>query len=150
MSSRDTLFRGLVLAMLGIALAGTACNVEEDPERESQDSERTKAIEMPLDKVVIDNVDYFGGDRTDWKYFTIPSDGIVKVVINFDDENASPEIEVINAVGQVLSNLDLPESSEFLRQLSIQGEPGNYYLHIYVEEGATDYSVEVKFTPGGG
>jgi len=148
MSTRDTLCCGLALMLLAGTLAA-GCNVEDDPERESKDSERTSALEMPINKVIIDNVDFFGGDRTDWKYYTLPSDGLCKVVINFDDESASPEIEVINSVGQVLSNLDLPESSEFLRQLSFRATPGNYYLHIFVEEGSTDYSVEVTFTPGG-
>lgn len=133
-------------ALLLVALA--ACAVEDDPERNSKDSERTKAVEMPLDRVVIDNIDQ-DGDQTDWKYVIIPANGLAKVIINFDNENAEPQVEVINAVGQVLSNLDLPESSQFLRQLSFQVQPGTYYLNIYVDEGATDYSVEVQFSPGG-
>ena len=137
----------LAILLVLVTLAGASCAVEEDPERNSQDSARTAALEMPLNKVVIDNIDYFGGDQTDWKYFTIPSDGLVRVIANFDDKSASPNIEVINEVGQVLSDLDLPESNEFLRQLSFQGKPGNFYLHIFVGEGVTDYSVEVTFTP---
>lgn len=124
-----------------------ACNVEDDPERNSPDSERTKAIEMPVDRVIIDNIDHFNGDRTDWKYFVIPSDGLVRVLVNFDNENASPEVEVINDVGQVMSNLELPESNQFLRQLSFTAKPGTYYIHIWVEEGETDYSVEAQFQP---
>lgn len=128
-----------------LALALAACSVEPDPNRESGgDQSRTLAIEMPVNRVVIDHCDQVNGDKDDWKFFTVNSPGIVKVVVNFDYTEAEAQVEVINAVGQVLSNLELPESTDILRQLSFRVEPGNYYLHIYCETLETDYSVEVN------
>lgn len=124
---------------------GVGCSIEKDPERNSEDSARTSAMEMPMDRVIVDNVDYWNGDRTDWKYFTVTEAGIVTVIVNFDNEEAKPDVEVASAVGQILSDLDLPESTTFLRMLSFKAAPGNYYLHLTADEGGTDYSLEVKF-----
>ncbi len=146
-SARRSALASPLALLLAAPLTFAACQLEDDPERNSEDSERTTAIEMPMDRVIIDNVDFYNGDRTDWKYFIVPSEGLVKVVVNFDNENASPEVEVVNSVGQVLSNLELPESNQFLRQLSFNGQPGTYYLHVWVEEGETDYSAEAQFQP---
>lgn len=142
------LIRHAALMTMGMALLVTcaACQVERDPNRNSGDDHlRTKAIEMPLNKVVIDHVDVVGGDQDDWKYFTVISPGLVKIVANFDNPEAQARIFVLNAVGQVLSDLDLPESTKQVRQLQFQADPGNFYLHIGAEELATDYSVEVVF-----
>lgn len=139
--------RTVLALLLGavFALAAAACSVEPDPNRESgRDHTRTQAIEMPVNRVVIDHCDQVNGDRDDWKYFTVNSPGIVKVVVNFDYTEAEAQVEVVNAVGQVLSNLELPDSTDILRQLSFQVQPGNYYLHIYCQTLETDYSVEVQ------
>ena len=133
----------VILCVVLVGLAG--CSVEPDPNRQSGgDQMRTLAIEMPTNRVVIDHCNQTDGDRDDWKYFTINAPSVVKVVINFDYIEAEAGVEVINDVGQVLSDLELPESTDLLRQLSFKAEPGNYYLHIYCETLKTDYSVEVK------
>ncbi len=133
-------------ALLLCAWALTACQVERDPNRNGGgDHLRTTAINMPLNKVIIDHVDIVGGDRDDWKFFTITNDGLVRVVANFDNPEAEARVFVINAVGQVMSDLELPESTKQVRQLQFQAKPGNYYLHIYADELNTDYSVEVVF-----
>lgn len=133
--------------LLALALTMTAaCQVERDPNRNSSgDHLRTKAVEVPLNQVVIDHVDIVGGDQDDWKYFIINSPGLVKIVANFDNNEAVAKVFVINSVGQILSDLDLPESTEQVRQLQFQAEPGTYYIHFTAEELATDYSVEVNF-----
>jgi hypothetical protein len=133
--------------VLGACVAAVlvSCTVEPPPNRQSGgDHNRTQAIEMPVNRVIIDHCDQVNGDRDDWKYFTVTSPGIVKVVVNFDYVEAEAQVEVINSVGQVLSNLELPESTDILRQLSFQVKPGNYYLHFYCQTLNTDYSVEVK------
>ncbi len=128
-----------------LALALAACSVEPDPNRQSGgDQSRTQAIEMPVNRVIIDHCDQVNGDRDDWKYITVNSPGIAKVTVNFDYIEAEAQVEVINSVGQVLSNLELPESTDILRQLSFEVQPGNYYLHIYCQTLETDYSVEIR------
>jgi hypothetical protein len=134
--------RVVSIAVVGVLL-GTGCSVELDPNRSSGgDSTRTLAIEMPVNRVIIDHCNQVDGDRDDWKYFTVTSPSVVRVVVNFDYDEAEAQVEVINSVGQVLSDLELPESTDLLRQLSFQAQPGNYYLHIYCETLETDYSVE--------
>ena len=140
------MLRRTILPLLaGTLLAVVSCSVEPDPNRQSGgDALRTSAIEMPVNRVIIDNCDQVNGDADDWKYFTVTSPGIVRVVVNFDYVEAEAQVEVVNAVGQVLSNLELPESTDILRQLSFKAAPGNYYLHIYCETLQTDYSVEAS------
>ena len=60
-----------------LVFAAAACDIQGHPERNSDDSYRTSAMQMPLNRVIIDNVSAFGGDQTDWKYFTVPTEGIV-------------------------------------------------------------------------
>ncbi|MBH23576.1 MAG: hypothetical protein CMH57_03735 [Myxococcales bacterium] len=141
--SRHRLRASLALMTL-VALAGAACDIQGHPERNSEDSYRTNAMEMPLNRVIIDNVSAFGGDQTDWKFFTVPTEGIVKVIFNFDNEAAEPEVFLIDSVGRIVSALDKPEASgPVLRQLSFEAIPANYYLQIVANNGETDYSVEV-------
>ncbi len=136
----------ILVAGLALLVLGASCSVEDDPERQStEDKARTGAIEVPLDRVVIDHVTYWDGDRTDWKYFTVPADGVARVIVYFDNEDARPNVTVTNEVGQIMSRLEDSEAG-FLRQLSFQAAPGNYYVHLWAEEGATDYSLEVTFT----
>lgn len=144
-----------------LALACAAC--EPDPNRQSsEDQSRLAALELPLNRVVIDSVDLTNGDKTDWKYFTINSPGLVVVTVNFDNEEAGPNATMHNAVGQVMSELVISEDSEDddesgsdeegssnntkLRQLSFQAEPANYYLQFWVDDLRSDYTVEVKYS----
>jgi len=141
-SRRSTLF-----ALAALSLSLVACNIERDPNRNGGgDHSRTLARELPLNQVVIDHVDIVGGDKDDWKFFTINSPGLIKVEANFDNPESGGKIFVHNAVGQVMSDLDLPESTRQLRQLQFKAEPGNFYLHIYTEELETSYSLRVSLT----
>lgn len=127
-------------------VVGAACQVEPDANRASGgDHTRRKALEMPLNRVVIDRVDQPRGDQDDWKYFTIPSPGLVEIIVNFDNDDANPGAEIRNAVGQIMSELKLANETDQLRRLSFQATPGNYYLHIWTLEQSSDYTVEVKF-----
>lgn len=134
------------MAMALLFSFGAACNIERDPNRNGGgDHSRTLAREIPLNKVIIDHVDVVGGDQDDWKFFTINSPGLVKVEANFDNDESDAKIFVHNAVGQIMSDLDLPESTQQLRQLQFKAEPGNFYLHVSTEELETSYSLKVTF-----
>ena len=144
MLSMRTRWTTALLAMISLLMA---CNIERDPNRNGGgDQSRTLAREVPLNQVVIDHVDVVGGDRDDWKFFTVNSPGLVKVEANFDNQESGGKIFVHNAVGQVMSDLDLPESTRQLRQLQFKAEPGNFYLHIFTEELETSYSLRVSIT----
>ncbi len=135
-----------ILLYLVLAVAMTSCNIERDHNRNGGgDHSRTLAREVPLNQVIIDHVDITGGDRDDWKFFTINSPGLVKVEANFDTQEAGGKIFVHDAVGRIMSDLDLPESTRQLRQLQFKAEPGNFYLHVLTEELDTSYSLRVTF-----
>ena len=132
--------------LAALSLFGCSVDLQEDLE----DAERTRAIEMPVNRVVVDFLYPEGGDKRDWKFFTIPSDGLVTITVGFDKEETGPGVEIVNEVGQVLSNLKLPDNTTGLRRLAFEAKPGNYYVHVSIQRGATDYSVEVVYEPGAG
>jgi hypothetical protein len=146
MHTRTSLTRAALLGAALLCLLGSACQVERDPDRNSVDGSRLTAIEIPLNRVVIDKVDVINGDKTDWKYFTVTSPGVVTITVSFDNEvEANPGARLHNAVGQIMSDLERADENDQLRRVSFQAKPGNYYLSLFVEELASDYTCEVKF-----
>ena len=134
-----------LLVALAMCLGVAACQVEQDPDRNSEDGSRLTAIELPLNRVVIDKVDFQNGDKTDWKFFTVNSPGLVTITVSFDNEEATPTAALHNAVGQVMSELDRGDNNDQLRRVSFEAKPGNYYVSLFVEELFSDYTIEVKF-----
>lgn len=130
---------------LTVAALGGGCSLQVDPERNSEDSYRTNAMEMPLNRVIIDNLTSYGGDQTDWKIFTVPAEGLVKVTIKFDNEESIPKVKLINDVGRPIAEL-LPPKNGSIRQFTFEAKPNFYYLYMTVVDGSTDYSLEVTHT----
>ncbi len=139
---RSSLFL-VLLAMLALTI--TACEVEPDPNRASVDGTRLTAIELPVNRVVLDKVDIRNGDKTDWKYFTINSPGLVTITVSFDNNEADPGASLHNSVGQIMSELERGDDNDQLRRVSFEAKPGNYYVQLWVLDLASDYTIEVKY-----
>src|SRR5690606_22871000 len=71
----------LPLILLGAALVlSSGCSVQKDPDRNTGgDGTRLEAVEIPVNRTVIDNVSYIDGDQHDWKYFRVPVQGLIEV-----------------------------------------------------------------------
>jgi len=121
-----------------------ACSVQKDPDRNTEgDGSRLDAIEIPVNRTVIDNVSHVDGDMHDWKYFRIPSEGIVEVVIAFDNAQAKGVVIIRDATGMQVSRLE--HKGEPRLQTTFRGQAGIYYLEIYVPVERSDYTLEINF-----
>lgn len=124
-----------------------ACNVQTDPNANSGgDESRLKATEIPVNRTIIDNVNYNAGDMTDWKYFNLPSSGLVEFLIAFDNPSAKGTAIIRDARGAQVTRVD--HQGEPKLQTTFRGQPGIYYLEIYANQEMSDYTLEVNFDPG--
>lgn len=139
------LFQGIVAVCLSMVAFG--CSVQKDPDRNTgDDGTRLEAREMPVDRTVIDNVSYADGDMHDWKYFRVPSKGIMEIIIAFDNANAKGIVIIRDATGMQVSRME--HRAEPRLQTTFHAEAGIYYLEIYVQTERSDYTLEANFQPG--
>lgn len=135
---------GLVSALLLTVALGLGCSVQQDPDRNTGgDGTRLDAIEIPLNRTVIDNVSYVDGDMHDWKYFRVPVQGLVSVLIAFDNPQAKGVVIVRDATGMQVARME--HRAEPRLQQTFRADPGIYYLEIYVNVEHSDYTLEVNF-----
>jgi hypothetical protein len=132
--------------MMAIALAA-GCDVAKDPEEQSgPDQVRLGAVEVLISNTYIDNVNYVDGDMTDWKYFTVPTSGIVTLVIGFDNPDARAVVNIKDGTGQPKSRLE--HRGEIRLEQTFRAEAGVYYLEIFAQESKTSYTLELTFEQG--
>ncbi len=134
----------LFFVMAWVLLFSVACNVQKDPNRNSgPDGDRMGAVEIPLNRTIIDNVSWVDGDMTDWKYFRVPTQGIIEVVISFDNAAAKGIVIIRRATGEQISRLE--HKAEPRLQQTFRADPGVYYLEIFAQTERSDYTLEVLF-----
>src|SRR5690606_597031 len=135
----------LPLILLGAALVlSSGCSVQKDPDRNTGgDGTRLEAVEIPVNRTVIDNVSYIDGDQHDWKYFRVPVQGLIEVIIAFDNPNAKGTVIIRDATGMQVSRLE--HKAEPRLQTTFRADPGIYLLEIFVEVERSDYALEILF-----
>lgn len=148
MNQRNRLFT--LLAMLAFALVLTAGNCGEDleknPDLPGSDGFRQNAEEVALGTSVIGVVDTKAGDSNDWKYFIVPSVGVVTITVTFDQHDAYCEMVLTDERGQTLSTFQ-DEKRQLLDKITIKAEPGKYFVRIFAKDGDSDYTLTVTFDP---
>lgn len=145
-SSSPWIAAALLLASL-LPLGGcTPYEVDENLDAKSGvDKTREGAQEIPLNATAVDNVDLKRLDKTDWKYFTVPSAGVVEIVVSFDNPRAFGEMVVTDEVGQIVSTFQ-DEKRRLLDRVTFKAESGLYYLQLWANAEGSDYSVQVNFS----
>jgi len=135
------------LIVLLFAALTLGCSVQKDVDRNTGgDGTRLNAVEIPLNRTVIDNVSRVDGDMHDWKYFRVPVEGIVTLIMAFDNPDAKGVVIVRDATGLQVSRLE--HHAEPRLQTTFRADPGIYYLEIYVQVERSDYTLEVQFEQG--
>lgn len=149
-ASRGVLGLGAGLALMlamGACTNGDAPYLERPADWSSgPDARRYGASEITLDTTVVDNVDNIVGDRTDWKYFTVPASGIVAVSVTFDNHNALGEMLITDEVGRTLATFE-DEKRRLLDKVTFKANPGRYYIQIVARVDGSDYSLEAQYQP---
>lgn len=146
-SLRSVCFPGLALLAALVAAGALACSpsLEVNPDESSGgDGERGRAVRMPLDEPVLDDVNYTEGDMHDWKYFQIPGPGRITVRLGCDNSGAACIANVRDDVGVVLRRLAGGEGP-VTETLGVSR--GNYYIEVYAQASSTSYTVLVEYEP---
>ena len=138
------LFFTTCLFILPVLVLG--CNVVKNPDENSTpDKRRNGAMEFHIGLTTSDSLNYEAGDKTDWKYFSVSSEGIIDITFAFENRKARGTVNVRDARGLLITAMEDQESP--LMKQQFHAEPGYYYLEIWCMREKTQYTVEVQFTP---
>ncbi|MBO4349633.1 MAG: hypothetical protein J6A01_01645 [Proteobacteria bacterium] len=127
--------------LLGVLLAGAGCEKLGPEQNSGTDKDRLGAIEINLDDLVLDFVTCLDGDKTDWKYFTVPGETDVKVTFAFDEPTAGGTIIIRKATGEEMFTKRFVAGARNTQEF--HALPGHYYLEIYCEAFESEYTLEV-------
>lgn len=131
----------VALISLASLLSFNACAL--GPESNSgDDKDRLGAIEFKINDLVLDHVSCLDGDKTDWKYFTVPYETRVAVTFAFDQAAANGKVIIRKATGEEMYRLAFVPGSRMTQEF--MAVPGHYYLEIFCESFESEYTVEVS------
>ena len=133
-------FCGLAL-LFGLIIAGTGCEKLGPETNSGDDKDRLGAMEVELDDLVLDYVSCLDGDKTDWKYFSVPEEGTVKVTFAFDEPSAGGTVVIRKATGIEMFTRRFTPGSRNTQEF--HALPGHYFLEIYCEAFESEYTLEV-------
>lgn len=130
---------------LGVCLSGCPTNLDGGEDSKSgPDKTREGAVSVSLGAATIDNIDAEKGDKTDWKFFTVPSPGVITVEVSFDNRNANGEVLVVDPRGVIVSTYQ-DERRAVLDKMTFQADPGQYYIQIWANAESSDYTLRVSY-----
>ncbi len=137
---------------LGMALLlGATVGCGADPEANSgADAYRNQAAAMPLDEWITDDLSLDDGDRTDWRFVDLASDGKLTVQFHADEKSTSVQLGVYDRYGQPLASAQHPsgrtEPVSFTVPISA---PGRVFIKVQATGGASS-SYTLRATQGEG
>ena len=133
-------FLGVFTVLMFLA-GSTGCAL--GPEANSgTDQDRLGAIEVKINDLVRDHVSCIDGDKTDWKYFTVPAETPVSVTFAFDEPSAGGTIVIRQATGVETHRLQFKPGSRMVQ--TFHAVPGHYFLEIFCEAFQSEYTIEVS------
>ena len=132
---------GLGLILAASLLGTTGCSLGPESNSEA-DKDRLGAIEIHLNDLVLDHVSCIDGDKTDWKFFTVPSEAKIAVTFAFDEPTAGGRVIIRKPTGEEMYNLQFKPGSRNAQVF--EAVPGHYFLEISCEAFQSEYTVEVS------
>ncbi len=132
---------GLGLALAGILALTQGCSLGPES-KSSTDQDRIGAIEININDLVLDHVTCIDGDKTDWKYFSVPSEAEVAVAFAFDEPTAGGRIIIRKATGEEMYDLRFQPGARNIQEF--RAMPGHYYLEISCDSFQSEYTIEVS------
>lgn len=138
-----TVRTGLSLLMLGMAFltAFSGCGSFGPESKSGDDQDRIGAVPIELNQLYLDDVDCLGGDKTDWKYFSVPAEGDVSVTFAFDEPAANGTIVLRKQNGEEITRVKFKPGARTTHRFHAM--PVLYYLEIFCEAASSEYSLEV-------
>lgn len=132
------------LALLAslFVMTSTACEKLGPETNSGTDKDRLGAMEIKINDLVLDFVTCLDGDKTDWKYFTVPAETRVAVTFAFDEPEAMGTVVIRKPTGEELHRLRFKPGSRNIQEFD--AIPGHYYLEIFCEAYQSEYTIEVS------
>lgn len=148
MRAKGTTERGVRVwaAALGVAivavLSWTGC-VQGPDAASGDDAFRHQAVQIPLDQPVPDTFSWPSSDRTDWKWFILPQDGLLTVNVHFVNLEAAAHVEVFDTYGKVVAKRIKERNRDEHLQFSEPVNMGRYFLRVmaFDEGDESEYTV---------
>ena len=134
--------RGLALLSAFTLMICAACETLGPETNSGDDKDRLGAIEIKINDLVLDHVTCIDGDKTDWKYFTVPGEGRIAVTFAFDEPAAGGTVVIRTATGEEMHRLRFKPGSRNIQEFD--AIPGHYYLEIFCEAFQSEYTIEVS------
>ncbi|MBQ9817356.1 MAG: hypothetical protein IJM59_07835 [Proteobacteria bacterium] len=129
-------------AALAFLAVGVGCETLGPEKNSGTDQDRLGAIEIKINDLILDYVTCLDGDKTDWKYFTVPAETRVAVTFAFDEPSAGGTIVIRKATGEEMYRLKFVPGSRMVQEFDAL--PGHYYLEIFCEAFQSEYTIEVS------
>lgn len=139
MEARRTTAWALGIATL-LALGGCVAGPDE---QSGEDRYRHQAVQVPLDQPVPDTVSWPGNDRTDWKWFAVPEDGLLTVNVHFVNVEAAAHVELFDTYGKSVAKRIKEANRDEHLQFAQPVAAGRYFLRVmaYDEGDQSEYTV---------
>lgn len=151
-------FRRLtIFSVLALTLGGCLKNVGQHSQS-GTDAKKKGAKEIVIEEnegQSRDIVTYPGGDRVDWKFFTIPDGqtGKLKIKVKWKPARSGMDVafnvydEFAHRVAEAKPSKRPPRS----KTVKLSGASGKYYVQIYAprRSDAAEYIVNIEFAEGG-
>ncbi|MBQ9396291.1 MAG: hypothetical protein IJU23_12370 [Proteobacteria bacterium] len=137
--------RKLIAALLMTFLTGlclSGCGKMGPESKSGDDRDRLGAMEIKLDDLVLDFVTCIDGDKTDWKYFSVPAETRIAVTFAFDQPQAMGTVVIVKPTGEEMYKLPFRPGARNIQEFDAVN--GHYYLKIYCDAYESEYTIEVS------
>ncbi|MBQ8037879.1 MAG: hypothetical protein IJ268_12885 [Proteobacteria bacterium] len=131
-----------IAALISLFMFVTGCEKLGAESNSSDDRDRLGAIAINLDDLVLDYVSCIDGDKTDWKYFTVPAETPIDVTFAFDNPEALGTVVIRKATGEEVTRQRFVPGSRM--KMTFNALPGHYFLEIFCEAYHSEYTLEVS------
>ena len=129
---------GICLCLLG----ATGCESLGPESNSGDDRDRLGAVEVKINDLVLDYVSCIDGDKTDWKFFTVPAEARVAVTFAFDEPSAGGTMNIRKPTGELMYEVRFVPGSRMTQEFD--AVPGHYYLEFFCEAFKSEYTLEVS------
>jgi len=144
MAARRTGRTRVVAWALGLAALTTIAGCMAGPDDLSgEDRYRHQAVQVPLGQPVPDTFSWPANDRTDWKVFVVPEEGLLTVNVHFVNVDASAYVELFDTYGKPMAKRIKEQGRDDHLQFSQPVAAGRYFLRVtaYDEGDESEYTV---------
>lgn len=130
------------MGVLAVLSVGAGCETLGPEKNSGTDQDRLGAIEIKINDLVLDHVSCVDGDKTDWKFFTVPGEGRIAVTFAFDEPQALGTVVIRKPTGEEMYRLPFKPGARNIQEFD--AIPGHYYLEIFCEAFQSEYTLEVS------